>query len=337
MRIRASVDSNRVGHFEGSGEPMGGGFKRSPHHGAELFRARPADDGNYVELTGDGGFSCFLHTRPLRQMSVWGHSSNSVEIIGRLGGRHCHDAKGPYVIVEHATLCRDAKGTAGSVHADETAQKRLRQDFERECRAYDSIGWWHTHAPQVGLFYSSVDQSNQQTWNHPNCIGIVLHPGLVGQGLRAYRGPDSAELILARPDTLHRLKAAMSQQPAVKPMLIRAKEKGIKPMETTTRQAAEVRQSALAAAAAALALCAFVVALLAHFPQTRTIPAAPATAESPPSPPNVNAVHLTVHVAADAFPANPSVVLAVDEQRPAQPAVSDLAIDSVEESCEEPS
>ena len=191
--------------------PPGGFRPRSLTRPAELFRDRPGRGEPYFEFANPEGFACFVRLRALRQMAAYGRAAGDRESIGRLGGRHCHDGRGPYVLVESATLTRNAHGTAGSIVADIAAQQTTKADFERQCRALDAVGWWHTHLPDVGLFFSETDRQNQATWADPNSIGIVLHPGLEREGLKVFRGPNAEEL--ARRDgrgSLRRLLQANS-------------------------------------------------------------------------------------------------------------------------------
>jgi hypothetical protein len=150
-------------------------------------------------------------------MAQWGRNGGNSEVIGRLGGRQCRDGNGSYVLVEKATLGHNARGGAGHVVADIAAQKALRDEFDRECRALDSVGWWHTHLKHVGLFYSSVDRQNQASWSDPNSIGIVLHPGLEGEALKVFRGPESVEMRRVTSLEVIRLAAAARRAETQRP------------------------------------------------------------------------------------------------------------------------
>lgn len=192
----ASDDSRTV---RGGFRPIG---KSSP---SELFRNRPSQDESYVECTDGDGFACYVRIEAIRQMSSFGLAAGPREIMGRLGGRRCQDSQGSYVLVERAVLTRGARGSPGAVQADIPAQHVVSMEFEAKCRPFDSVGWWHTHLPEVGLFFSSVDRENQSLWRDPTSIGIVVHPGLTGEGLKVFRGPKSTELDLQVPsETLRR-------------------------------------------------------------------------------------------------------------------------------------
>ena len=172
---------------------------------SELFRNRPRLDESYVKCTDGDGFACYIGVEAIRQMSSFGLAAGPREIMGRLGGRRCQDSQGSYVLVERAVLTRGARGSPGAVQADIPAQRVASMEFESRCRPFDSVGWWHTHLPGVGLFFSSVDRENQSLWRDPTSIGIVLHPGLTGEGLKVFRGPKSTELdIQLSPDSLRR-------------------------------------------------------------------------------------------------------------------------------------
>lgn len=247
---------------------MSGGFRPQVNDCHELFRERPRDDPAYVAFTGSGGFMCFILAAALVQMSRWAEAAGSNEIIGRLGGRHCRDAHGAYVLVEWATLCRDAKSSTASVCADDDAQRRLRHDFAQECRSLDPIGWFHSHVPDVGLFYSSVDRANQRTWDHPDSIGIVLHAVLAGEGLRVYRGPECEELTLNSPEALKEVRRRL---PRAKFWHVPVTGVRLPKSEAVARS----RSNTIAAVALVMAACSLVVSLGTWVSMT----AAPATPE----------------------------------------------------------
>lgn len=165
---------------------------------APLFRERPAADGAYIAWEDADGFVCYVNATIIEQMADWALHKGGCEVIGRLGGRHCMDAKGPYVLAEHAFLNRGAASSAAGVVADITAQDEGRRDFERACRALDSVGWWHTHPPGCGAFFSSTDRRTQSTWSNPNAIGIVLDPSFRDQAIKVFRGPKSRELRITK-------------------------------------------------------------------------------------------------------------------------------------------
>jgi len=166
------------------------------HEPSPLFRERPKEHAGYLEFAAQDGFGCCVNVDWLRTMAEWGQRAGRREVIGRLGGRHCTDSRGPYVLVERATLNQGAQCGVASVIADIAAQEEGRRAFERQCRARDCIGWWHSHPSGFDLFYSSTDRENQYTWSNPNSIGIVLNPSLKGEGLKVFRGPASVELKL---------------------------------------------------------------------------------------------------------------------------------------------
>lgn len=235
-------------------------FRPRPQTSTLLFRERPHGDARYVEFTGSQGFSCFVAMSTLLKMSQWAADVDQ-EVLGRLGGRHCRDTQGPYILVERAVLCDAATGSAFGVQADEHAQRRLRGDFDSFCRAFDAVGWFHSHAPEVGLFFSGTDRANQRTWDHPDSIGIVLHPGLAGEGLRVYRGPASEDLRIASPGIIEELRESSTLASAAA-----ARQIASTPVATAppARLGASAR-NALATALGALgvAICALVVALQA--------------------------------------------------------------------------
>lgn len=138
-------------------------------------------------------------------MAAWGREAGNDEIIGRLGGRICVDTKGTYVIVQDASLIRKAHGTPGTIVADCQAQEDGRVEFERRCRSLDSVGWWHTHPGNIGLFFSGTDRKNQATWTDANAIGIVMQPDLRGEMLKVFRGPDCSDLKLVNPEMCQRV------------------------------------------------------------------------------------------------------------------------------------
>ncbi len=159
-----------------------------------LYRQRPGGDEDYRVFNDEDGFVCFVRNEALRDMGQWAQEKRGTEKIGRLWERQCEDSKGEYVLVEKATLNRYADSYAAAVVADNEAQAAALAEFERECRPLCCVGWWHSHPPGCGAFYSSVDRDNQRTWNHANAIGIVLDPSSPEDGLRVFRGPESAEL-----------------------------------------------------------------------------------------------------------------------------------------------
>lgn len=251
---------------------MSGGFRPRMPNDSALFRARPSEDPAYVAFAGTQSFMCFILTAALAQMSRWADAAGAREIIGRLGGRYCRDVHGPYVLVERAVLCDSADGSAGSVRADEEAQHQLRRDFERACRPLDSVGWFHSHAKDIGLFFSSTDRANQRTWDHPNSVGIVLHAGLAGDGLRVYRGPDTEETTLCSPEVLDAVRRGQaaselgSETPA-----------GHVSWHPVKRPTVRFRWEVVAVAVVLVAIWALVVAL-----QSR---GTPATDSQPPNTP----------------------------------------------------
>jgi hypothetical protein len=95
----------------------------------------------------------------------------------------------------------------------------LHDEFAKDCRVLDSMGWWHTHPGRLGLFYSSVDRDNQATWTDVHSIGIVLNPELNGDGLKVFRGPQSKELeCVSDPSILDALRAEVRRgRTAAKP------------------------------------------------------------------------------------------------------------------------
>lgn len=185
-----------------------------------LFRARPAGDSRYLEFTSQDGFGCFVRSDAVLAMATWGDAAGRSEVIGRLGGRQCHDGQGTYVVVEQATLSHGAHGSAGYVMADIEAQQLLHDDFCKECRVLDAIGWWHTHPNGLELFYSPDDRENQATWTDRNSIGIVLNPQIEGDGLKVFRGPHSESLKRAFDDhVLVALRAKTATRPLTTPTL----------------------------------------------------------------------------------------------------------------------
>ena len=54
------------------------------------------------------------------------------------------------------------------------------------------LGWYHSH-PDLGAFFSDTDRTTQRAFfRQPYSLGIVIDP--VRQELKAYLGPDSAEI-----------------------------------------------------------------------------------------------------------------------------------------------
>lgn len=190
-----NVQSNRIGGFR----PIGAARPK------ELFRARPHDDGRYLEFVAPDGYSCFVRAGAVRDMAAWGRAAGRSEVMGRLGGRQCRDRDGPYTVVEQATLGERARGGPGYIVADVAAQQALHNEFEKECRVLDSLGWWHTHVGEVGLFYSAVDRENQATWTDLDSVGIVLNPQLEGEALKVFRGPKSEPLDRASDEAILKL------------------------------------------------------------------------------------------------------------------------------------
>ena len=283
---------------------MNARFQPQHHPGSELFRDRPQDDECYLEFVAGDGFACFLRTDVLVEMSAAGVGIQD-EIMGRLGGRHCRDTKGTYVLVEGATLCRAARGSAAFIHADNEAQKELRRDFECECRAYDSIGWWHTHPGSLALTYSCTDRANQRTWNQPDAIGIVLRPGLGGTGLSIYRGPESEKLTLASLNVLRQLQRNHAQLLATRSTAATVPEahastRSIQPPTTRSREfTMTTRQSLsdwLAAAAFGLAAATLAFTLfLSSGHRPPVVPPAPVVVQ-PPATPAIEDLNVTVYV-----------------------------------------
>ncbi len=176
---------------DGGFRPIGS-FEPTP-----LFRQRPGDDEGYRVFDGKDGFACFVRCGVLRDMRRWAQQDSGTEKIGRLWGRQCEDSRGCYVLVEKATLNRHASSGTATVVANNEAQSAALEESERACRPFCCVGWWHSHPPGCGAFYSSVDRDNQRTWNHANAIGIVIDPASVHHALKVYRGPESAELVPA--------------------------------------------------------------------------------------------------------------------------------------------
>lgn len=150
----------------------------------------------------------------------------------------------------------------------------------------------------VGLFYSSVDRDNQRTWSHPNCVGIVLHPGLVGEGLKVFRGPESEQLTLANPNVLRRISRLVSKsaaEPDATTQETRGEFKDIPALNTI-----HPRGNGAAAVAVTVAICAFAVAVFrnAVTPVTSPVPQS-ASVEMSDSPTALDDLHLTIHLVVD--------------------------------------
>lgn len=226
----------------------------------ELFRQRPGPNEPYVEFVDSDGFACFVGAAAIKTMAKHGREADGREVIGHLGGRMCHDGKGPYVLVERPSLTRQARGTAGSVYSDAQAQLDASQQFDRHCRPLDRIGWWHTHDDTIGLFYSSEDRANQASWTDVNSIGIVLHPHLSKQALKVFRGPEARELTLKRGDDWLRILKGEPSYPVPAPAIRQNSPQPLVQYVTSPRSTADQR----ATVAICISIAAILLALLTH-------------------------------------------------------------------------
>lgn len=251
----------------------GRGFRpMGPLVPSPLFRARPGRAESYLEALGRDGFACFIHTQALFFMARWGQQALPSETIGRLAGRVCVDSQGEYVLIEKAVLNRVARQGDAFVNSDVPAQEKVRQELERECRALEPVGWWHTHTCGIGLFYSSTDRQNQATWSDENSIGIVLDPELETEGLRVFRGPLCAELTFPsharRSNVLRSVRAklnAVSQsgEPECLPA-VRQEETAPVTHHATSRLSLPQGPQVATAVAICLAAAALLMATMAH-------------------------------------------------------------------------
>ncbi len=189
------------------------GFRAVAHVApAPLFREPPGPREPYLEFLDTKGFRCFIHRTAVEQMAHWARQAEPNETLGLLAGRLCTDNQGIYLVIHDAVHSDQRSAGPGHVHADWQAQEATRRALERECRLLEAVGWWHTHPGGIGLFYSGTDRANQRTWSSPHAVGLVLDPGLHREGMKVYRGPESAELKVGRPLRHRRLLDAVGRR-----------------------------------------------------------------------------------------------------------------------------
>ncbi len=104
----------------------------------------------------DGRFQVVFRQSALDAVHLHGQTRTDVEVCGVLIGTGCRDARGPYLLVEHAIAGTHASSRSTNVTFTADTWQHIQTVMDRDFPDKKMIGWYHTH-PGFGIFLSGMD------------------------------------------------------------------------------------------------------------------------------------------------------------------------------------
>ena len=92
----------------------------------------------------------------LDEIHLHGQGSPTIEVCGVLVGNGYHDARGPYLLVEHCIRGNNASSKATNVTFTADTWQHIQEVMDRDHPDKKILGWYHTH-PGFGIFLSDMD------------------------------------------------------------------------------------------------------------------------------------------------------------------------------------
>lgn len=156
-------------------------------------RPRPQQLPGYHRFQ-QGEFEAFVsEAKVLRKIQLQARQSKPFESIGWLMGRVFSDLRGDYLIVTEVLLAEESESRPCSVSTTSRDCLSFLKASEQEHPTLDLVGWYHSHPLDLHE-YSATDKRNQQSWQQPYQLGLLVVVGSGPTTIHAFHGPGSERM-----------------------------------------------------------------------------------------------------------------------------------------------
>ena len=145
-----------------------------------------------VQINGD--YRVFFVESAYDKMKQHTATTSEVELCGVLIGDVCRDALGFYLKIDAVIEGKDANNYGAQVTFTHQTWEHINAIKDKQYANQRIVGWYHTH-PGFGVFLSGMDMFIQEnTFNHPYQVAIVVETKQNVEGCFAWVGGKSVPL-----------------------------------------------------------------------------------------------------------------------------------------------
>lgn len=130
-----------------------------------------------------------VHVEKATHDAIWEHSGETLEqeVCGVLIGEPGHDDQGPHLRITGSIRGEFAEAEGTQVTFTHRTWDYIHEEKDRRYPDAKIVGWYHTH-PGVGIFFSGMDRFIQENFfNLPWQVGLVVDPVAKEEGLFSWR------------------------------------------------------------------------------------------------------------------------------------------------------